>query len=224
MEAFDMAVCFDDKLLDFGSDVGEKDEDEDEQNNFSNLNYNPSFPEIAEEELEWLSNKDAFPAVDTSFVDILGVTAKQQSPMSVLDNSNSSGSTILSSGNVVMCWVDKLKVPGKARSKRVRRCRDMNRWWVKENVKSLRARSIGRKCQHCGAEKTPQWRTGPFGPKTLCNACGVRYKSGRLVPEYRPASSPSFSHDLHSNSHRKILEMRKQKQLGSSSINPMDKG
>lgn len=88
---------------------------------------------------------------------------------------------------------------------------------------------IGRKCQHCGAEKTPQWRAGPMGPKTLCNACGVRYKSGRLVPEYRPANSPTFSSELHSNSHRKVLEMRRQKQsvgieLGVVGVKPVDKG
>lgn len=70
-----------------------------------------------------------------------------------------------------------------------------------------------RKCLHCGAEKTPQWRTGPKGPKTLCNACGVRYKSGRLVPEYRPAASPTFVSAKHSNSHRKILELRRQKEM-----------
>uniref|UniRef100_A0A7N0TUP8 GATA-type domain-containing protein n=1 Tax=Kalanchoe fedtschenkoi TaxID=63787 RepID=A0A7N0TUP8_KALFE len=46
----------------------------------------------------------------------------------------------------------------------------------------------GRKCKHCGSEKTPQWRAGPDGPKTLCNACGVRYKSGRLCPEYQSTS------------------------------------
>nr|GMC68102.1 GATA transcription factor 4-like [Ipomoea batatas] len=39
-----------------------------------------------------------------------------------------------------------------------------------------------RKCSHCETEDTPQWRMGPMGPNTLCNACGVRYKSGRLVP------------------------------------------
>lgn len=47
-----------------------------------------------------------------------------------------------------------------------------------------------------------------MGPKTLCNACGVRYKSGRLFPEYRPAASPTFVPALHSNSHKKVLEMR----------------
>ena len=47
-----------------------------------------------------------------------------------------------------------------------------------------------------------------MGPKTLCNACGVRYKSGRLFPEYRPAASPTFVPSMHSNSHKKVLEMR----------------
>ncbi|KAL8153336.1 hypothetical protein V2J09_011096 [Rumex salicifolius] len=70
-----------------------------------------------------------------------------------------------------------------------------------------------RRCLHCAAEKTPQWRTGPMGPKTLCNACGVRYKSGRLVPEYRPAASPTFVSARHSNSHRKVLELRRQKDV-----------
>jgi hypothetical protein len=70
-----------------------------------------------------------------------------------------------------------------------------------------------RRCTHCASEKTPQWRTGPLGPKTLCNACGVRFKSGRLVPEYRPAASPTFVLTQHSNSHRKVMELRRQKEL-----------
>ncbi|KAL6125913.1 hypothetical protein ACLB2K_073964 [Fragaria x ananassa] len=74
-----------------------------------------------------------------------------------------------------------------------------------------------RRCTHCASEKTPQWRTGPLGPKTLCNACGVRYKSGRLVPEYRPAASPTFVLTQHSNSHRKVMELRRQKEVASSS-------
>ncbi|MCO5559607.1 hypothetical protein L7F22_013208 [Adiantum nelumboides] len=68
-----------------------------------------------------------------------------------------------------------------------------------------------RKCLHCATQKTPQWRAGPMGPKTLCNACGVRYKSGRLCEEYRPAASPTFIEAVHSNSHRKVLEMRRQR-------------
>ncbi|XP_058745380.1 GATA transcription factor 9-like [Vicia villosa] len=78
------------------------------------------------------------------------------------------------------------------------------------------AECSGRKCLHCGTDKTPQWRTGPMGPKTLCNACGVRFKSGRLVPEYRPAASPTFVSAKHSNSHRKVLELRRQKEMQRS--------
>ncbi|XP_075499067.1 GATA transcription factor 8-like [Primulina tabacum] len=65
-----------------------------------------------------------------------------------------------------------------------------------------------RKCLHCEITMTPQWRAGPMGLKTLCNACGVRFKSGRLFPEYRPAASPTFVPALHSNSHKKVIEMR----------------
>lgn len=30
-------------------------------------------------------------------------------------------------------------------------------------------------CVRCGTTTTPLWRAGPRGPKTLCNACGVRH-------------------------------------------------
>ncbi|MEW5299212.1 MAG: hypothetical protein WDW38_005098 [Sanguina aurantia] len=30
-------------------------------------------------------------------------------------------------------------------------------------------------CSECGTQSTPVWRHGPSGPKTLCNACGVRH-------------------------------------------------
>ncbi|KAI3696655.1 hypothetical protein L6452_29107 [Arctium lappa] len=83
----------------------------------------------------------------------------------------------------------------------------------KEVFENASHNAEGRKCLHCATDKTPQWRTGPLGPKTLCNACGVRYKSGRLVPEYRPAASPTFVLTKHSNSHRKVLELRRQKEM-----------
>ncbi|XP_074349294.1 GATA transcription factor 5-like [Apium graveolens] len=73
-----------------------------------------------------------------------------------------------------------------------------------------------RRCTHCLSQRTPQWRTGPLGPKTLCNACGVRYKSGRLLPEYRPAKSPTFVSYKHSNSHKKVLEMRTMSHLSTN--------
>lgn len=30
-------------------------------------------------------------------------------------------------------------------------------------------------CFCCGATETPEWRSGPAGRKTLCNACGLQY-------------------------------------------------
>ncbi|XP_047943902.1 uncharacterized protein LOC125190610 isoform X2 [Salvia hispanica] len=68
--------------------------------------------------------------------------------------------------------------------------------------------AVVEKCAHCKSTKTPQWREGPLGPKTLCNACGLRYRTGRLLPEYRPAASPTFVPSLNSNSHRKVVRMR----------------
>ncbi|KAG0750628.1 hypothetical protein G6F57_000110 [Rhizopus arrhizus] len=30
-------------------------------------------------------------------------------------------------------------------------------------------------CKDCGTTSSPEWRKGPQGPKTLCNACGLRW-------------------------------------------------
>ncbi|KAI9341159.1 hypothetical protein BDR26DRAFT_971446 [Obelidium mucronatum] len=30
-------------------------------------------------------------------------------------------------------------------------------------------------CRQCGSTTSPEWRKGPLGPKTLCNACGLAY-------------------------------------------------
>ncbi|KAL1332994.1 hypothetical protein HN51_061769 [Arachis hypogaea] len=35
---------------------------------------------------------------------------------------------------------------------------------------------FSRRCANCDTTSTPLWRNGPRGPKTLCNACGIRYK------------------------------------------------
>ncbi|XP_076952106.1 GATA transcription factor 17-like [Bidens hawaiensis] len=34
-------------------------------------------------------------------------------------------------------------------------------------------------CADCGTIKTPLWRGGPAGPKSLCNACGIRSRKRR---------------------------------------------
>ncbi|KAK8262725.1 hypothetical protein V6Z12_D13G278200 [Gossypium hirsutum] len=87
-----------------------------------------------------------------------------------------------------------------------------------ESNNSSSQQLVIRKCPHCEVMETPQWREGPIGPKTLCNACGVRYRSDRLFPEYRPAGSPTFIPSLHSNSH-KVVEMRRKSQFAGDSNN-----
>lgn len=42
------------------------------------------------------------------------------------------------------------------------------------------------RCNHCGANETPEWRRGPDGARTLCNACGLYHakmvkKNGPIV-------------------------------------------
>ncbi|KAL5704642.1 hypothetical protein ACHQM5_023035 [Ranunculus cassubicifolius] len=46
---------------------------------------------------------------------------------------------------------------------------------------------LARRCANCDTTSTPLWRNGPRGPKSLCNACGIRYKK----EERRAANSSS---------------------------------
>ena len=52
-----------------------------------------------------------------------------------------------------------------------------------DNIITADGQKVRRGCLHCGCQKTPQWRVGPEGPKTLCNACGVRFRKGMPMNE-----------------------------------------
>ncbi|KAL6515941.1 hypothetical protein OROGR_019246 [Orobanche gracilis] len=34
-------------------------------------------------------------------------------------------------------------------------------------------------CSGCQTTRTPLWRGGPAGPKSMCNACGIKYNKKR---------------------------------------------
>ncbi|ODV78082.1 uncharacterized protein CANTADRAFT_295474 [Suhomyces tanzawaensis NRRL Y-17324] len=42
-------------------------------------------------------------------------------------------------------------------------------------------------CHHCGSNSTPEWRRGPTGMRTLCNACGLFYS--KLCKRYNSATA-----------------------------------
>lgn len=47
-----------------------------------------------------------------------------------------------------------------------------------EDANATRSNML-RSCFLCGTTKTPLWRSGPHGPKSLCNACGIRFKKSK---------------------------------------------
>lgn len=103
--------------------------------------------------------------------------------------------------------------PPKIRTKPVKKLKKKKKLAQLSGATAIKQRSIGSKrCSHCQVRETPQWRDGPMGRKSLCNACGVRYRLGRLCPEYRPAASPTFVPSVHSSFHKEVIEMREKVQ------------
>ncbi|KAI8335795.1 hypothetical protein BC941DRAFT_429398 [Chlamydoabsidia padenii] len=43
------------------------------------------------------------------------------------------------------------------------------------NPSSISSCQSTKRCARCGTNNSPEWRRGPNGHKTLCNACGLRY-------------------------------------------------
>ncbi|TNY22329.1 hypothetical protein DMC30DRAFT_349183 [Rhodotorula diobovata] len=56
--------------------------------------------------------------------------------------------------------------------------------------------NTGRMCQNCGRGDSPEWRSGPNGAKTLCNACGLRWAKSQKQAAASSGSSSSGSSSL----------------------------
>ncbi|KAI8084888.1 uncharacterized protein BX664DRAFT_338027 [Halteromyces radiatus] len=54
-----------------------------------------------------------------------------------------------------------------------------------------------KKCLYCGSKSTPMWRRGPEGAGTLCNACGVKWKHGKILSDtaYESQGASTFTTD-----------------------------
>ncbi|KAL0571054.1 white collar 2 type of transcription factor [Marasmius crinis-equi] len=48
-------------------------------------------------------------------------------------------------------------------------------------------------CVTCGRTDSPEWRKGPLGPKTLCNACGLRWAKQMRKTDDAPADTSGDS-------------------------------
>ncbi|KZP01680.1 hypothetical protein CALVIDRAFT_532454 [Calocera viscosa TUFC12733] len=54
-------------------------------------------------------------------------------------------------------------------------------------IKRRKREGAGPDCSGCHSKTTPEWRRGPMGPRTLCNACGLVY--GKLMNKKRTYDS-----------------------------------
>ncbi|XP_059634824.1 putative GATA transcription factor 22 [Cornus florida] len=90
-----------------------------------------------------------------------------------------------------------------------------------------------RVCADCNTTKTPLWRSGPRGPKSLCNACGIRQRKARRAMAVAAAaaaangtfvateSSSSMKTKVHHKDNRSnkghVSHYKKRSKLGISS-------
>ncbi|KDP28220.1 hypothetical protein JCGZ_13991 [Jatropha curcas] len=58
-------------------------------------------------------------------------------------------------------------------------CMDQETEETLNNTPSSNCSELKKSCTDCHTTRTPCWRVGPAGPKTLCNACGIRYRKKR---------------------------------------------
>ncbi|KAI8647419.1 hypothetical protein BD408DRAFT_142644 [Parasitella parasitica] len=77
----------------------------------------------------------------------------------------------------------------------------------------MKASHSKQQCHSCNSTETPEWRKGPLGPRTLCNACGLIWtklckqneednqsKKSSTDNHPTPISSPASSHTSSSTS------------------------
>ncbi|GAA5804225.1 hypothetical protein HPULCUR_009712 [Helicostylum pulchrum] len=66
---------------------------------------------------------------------------------------------------------------------------------------------IGQRCHSCNTTETPEWRRGPDGARTLCNACGLHY-SKLLRKGSMTVQSHNYLLDMpdHSNRSPRVIQ------------------
>ncbi|ORZ01222.1 GATA zinc finger-domain-containing protein [Syncephalastrum racemosum] len=78
--------------------------------------------------------------------------------------------------------------------------------------------TVGQKCHSCNTTDTPEWRRGPDGARTLCNACGLHYskllkrntltiKQANPYQSALPSPPPLRIIELQQSRHKRIAGM-----------------
>ncbi|KNA11097.1 hypothetical protein SOVF_138220 [Spinacia oleracea] len=63
-------------------------------------------------------------------------------------------------------------------------------------------------CADCKTTRTPLWRSGPHGPRSLCNACGIKYRKKKMADDEQ---------HQHQQQRQPSSETRREKQSSSRS-------
>lgn len=69
--------------------------------------------------------------------------------------------------------------------------------------------STTRVCSDCNTTTTPLWRSGPRGPKSLCNACGIRQRKARRAMAAAATNGTVAMSSSSSSTKTKVLKEKK---------------
>ncbi|CAO3669729.1 unnamed protein product [Rhizopus microsporus] len=66
--------------------------------------------------------------------------------------------------------------PNSSKYEMIRQARNLQDSSMRPKYRRRNKRNmIGQRCHSCNTTETPEWRRGPDGARTLCNACGLHY-------------------------------------------------
>jgi len=104
------------------------------------------------------------------------------------------------------------------RTSEIERLRQERENSVDDSDKKRRKRKVRTdlQCEQCGTKESPEWRKGPTGNQTLCNACGLRFakksRTKKLQSDGRDQSPLSYSYEnLGENSSEKLNNSKREK-------------
>ncbi|CAG8496653.1 9524_t:CDS:2 [Paraglomus occultum] len=83
--------------------------------------------------------------------------------------------------------------------------------------------SGSKRCAYCGSKTTPMWRRGPDGAGTLCNACGVKWKQGKIIVKATGASANNTNNDVQAQPQTTTKSRKQSVSAGSASTTTLRK-